>query len=156
MYSNKLICGILNYIDNNINSKITIEDLESRFFYSRFYIMKLFKSELKITIIDYINSIRIYNSIMNIKNTNNALLNISYKNGFYSKEYFSEMFKKIVGVNPMIAKKYFSGKKDINIKNIEIINSAVVRLYEIKTRKENYLLNQKPEHTKIKELTIFK
>ena len=156
MYSNSLICDILKYINENINSKITIEDIENRYFYNRFYIMKLFKKELRLTIVEYINSMRIYNSILNIKNTNNNLLNIAYKNGFYSIEYFSEIFKKIIGVNPMVVKKYFRGNKGISYKNIEIINSSIVRLYEMKTMIDNYLLNQIPIQTKVKVLTIFK
>ena len=55
MYSNNLIISILEYIDINLNSKITIEDLEHKFYYNRYYIMKLFKKELNITIFDYIN-----------------------------------------------------------------------------------------------------
>ena len=156
MYSNKLICKIIKYIDQNINSKISIEDIESYFFYNRYYIMKLFKNELKLTIVEYINSMRIYNSILNIKNTNNTLLNIAYKNGFNSIEYFSETFKKVVGVNPLIAKKYFNGKRDISDKSIKTMNSSIVNLYEIKNMKDKYLLNEKPEYTKIKKLTIFK
>ena len=104
MYSNNLICDILIYIDDNISNKITIEDLENKFFYNRYYIMKLFKKGMGITLINYINSIRIYNSITLIKESNNSLLNIAFKCGFYSIEYFSETFKKIIGVNPEIVK----------------------------------------------------
>ena len=93
MYSNTLICNILRYINNNINEKISIEDLENEFHYNRYYIMKLFKKELNITIIDYINSIRIYNSIIQIKEQDQNLLNIAYKNGFYSIEYYYETFR---------------------------------------------------------------
>ena len=90
MYSNKIICDILKYIDENINSKIAIEDLERKFFYNRYYIMKLFKKEIGITIVEYINCLRIYNSFFEIKNRDNKIINIAYKNGFCSLEYFSE------------------------------------------------------------------
>ena len=69
MYSNELICKILNYIDNNINKKISIEELSLRFYYNRFYIMKLFKKEIGISLFDYINNLRIYNSINSINNS---------------------------------------------------------------------------------------
>ena len=36
MYSNELVCKILNYIDNNINKKITVEELSLRFYYNRY------------------------------------------------------------------------------------------------------------------------
>ena len=70
MYSNKLICDILDYIDININKEITIEELSNLFFFDRYYIMKLFKKELNITIINYIKSMRIYNSLKDYKYNN--------------------------------------------------------------------------------------
>lgn len=154
MYSNNLICDILIYIDNNISNKITIEDLENKFFYNRYYIMKLFKKEMGITLINYINSIRIYNSITLIKESNNSLLNIAFKCGFYSIEYFSETFKKIIGVNPEIVKQYL--RKKIVVKKMDIINNSILNLYNLKKFKEKYLLNRKPDNPPIKKLSIFK
>ena len=83
MYSNNLICNILDYIDININSKISIEDLEHKFYYNRYYIMKLFKKELNITIFDYINKLRIYNSIKELSNEE-KIIKIAINNGFYT------------------------------------------------------------------------
>ena len=154
MYSNNLICDILIYIDNNISNKITIEDLENKFFYNRYYIMKLFKKEMGITLINYINSIRIYNSITLIKESNNSLLNIAFKCGFYSIEYFSETFKKIIGVNPEIVKQYL--RKKMVVKKMDIINNSILNLYNLKKFKERYLLNRKPDNPPIKKLSIFK
>ena len=144
MYSNNLICDILTYIDNNINDKIAIEDLENRFFYNRYYIMKLFKKEIGITLINYINQIRIYNSIVLIKETNNNLLNIAFKSGFYSIEYFSETFKSVIGVNPQVVKNYLKSKKNIKTNQIDKINNSLINLYALKQFKERYLLNRKP------------
>lgn len=154
MYSNNLICDILIYIDDNISNKITIEDLENKFFYNRYYIMKLFKKEMGITLINYINSIRIYSSITLIKESNNSLLNIAFKCGFYSIEYFSETFKKIIGVNPEIVKQYL--RKKIVVKKMDIINNSILNLYNLKKFKERYLLNRKPDNPPIKKLSIFK
>ena len=156
MYSNNLICEILKYINENINSKITIEELKNKFFYNKFYIVKLFKQEIHMTIIEYINSIRVYNSIVQIRDTNNSLLNIAFKSGFYSIEYFSETFKKIVGVNPQIVKSYFKGKKYISSSNIEKINNSFLNLYYINQIKEDYLSKRKPNISPTKKLSIFK
>ena len=156
MYSNSLVLNILKYIDNNIGSKISIADLEKQFHYNRFYIMKLFKKELNITIVDYINSMRIYNSIIQIKNSNKNLLSIAYQSGFFSLEYFSEIFKNIVGVNPQLAKDYFRRKKKINIGKINLINNSFFKLYSLKSKKDKYLVNIKPNIYPVKKLSIFK
>lgn len=49
MYSNKLVCSILYFIDENIDRKISISDISERFFYNRYYVMKLFKKEIGVS-----------------------------------------------------------------------------------------------------------
>ena len=155
MYSNSLICNILKYINNNINSKIAIEDIENQFHYNRYYIMKLFKKELNITIIDYINKIRIYNCFINMKESHNNISRIAYNNAFYSIEYFSETFKKIIGVKPQIVKRYIKGLP-IQEKDINIINNSISNLYILKIRMLKYIENEKKDLSVPKVLSIFK
>ena len=52
----------------------------------------------------------IYNSVIMIKETNNSLLNIAFKSGFYSIEYFSEMFKKIIDARLSTCLKFYIAK----------------------------------------------
>lgn len=156
MYSNELICNILIYISENINSKISIDELQHIFFYNKFYIVKLFKKEIGISIIEYINSIRIYNSILEIKNTNKSLTSIGIRNGFYSLEYFSETFKSITKLNPKVFKDYFSRKKYISTKDLYLINDSIIKLYEISNIKNIYLSKQKSKNIQVKNLSIFK
>ena len=61
MYSNELICKILNYIDDNLYKRITMDEISSIFYFNKDYLMRIFKKELDITIMDYINKRRIYN-----------------------------------------------------------------------------------------------
>lgn len=156
MYSNKLICNILIYIDNNLNNKISIDELSNLFFYNRYYIIKLFKQEIGLSITEYINSLRIYNAIKQIKNSDNSLMNICLKNGFYSLEYFSETFKQIANVSPRKIKNYFFKKEKLTENEINLITSAIVNLYEISKIKDNYLSRQQPVKSPVKKLTIFK
>ena len=152
MYSNNLVCNILDYIDININSKITIEELENKYYYNRYYIMKLFKKELNITILDYINKLRIYNSIDSLY-TNEKIIKIALNNGFYSLEYYSEIFKKEIGVSPREYKKiilnnyYYEKKEHIINKQINI-NNTIERI-------NKYRQNKKREILPTKKLSIF-
>ena len=86
MHSKKLICEILDYINNNINKEITIEELSNIFYFDKYHIMKLFKKELSITIINYINIMRIYNSLKEYK-YHDQIIRIALNNGFNSLEY---------------------------------------------------------------------
>ena len=46
MYSNEIVCQILDYIDQNITTKISLIDISNYFFFNKFYISKLFKREI--------------------------------------------------------------------------------------------------------------
>ena len=135
----EVIYKILKFIDSNINQKIDIDHLSKHFYINRYYLMKLFKREMGLTINNYINSLRIYNSLKDIKDK--SILNVALKNGFYSQEYYSETFKKIMGVKPITYKKYINYDKSVSYKEIDIILNSLINLKDIVNKKENYLHN---------------
>ena len=154
MYSNNLICDILEYIDTFLYSKITIDDLEKKFFYNRYYIMKLFKKEIGITIFDYINKLRIYSSIPKI-NSNKLLINIAINNGFYSLEYFSETFKKEIGVSPKKFIKLTNNKYLSDDSTMLKITNNIINIQNIINFTTKYKQNRKRITMPIKKLSIF-
>lgn len=142
MFSNEMVCNILEYLNNNINKEITIDELSMLFYFNKTYIIKKFKRELNISINEYINTMRIYNSLMYFKD-DNYILSIAFKNGFNSLEYFSEIFKKIIGVSPSTYKKYITYKY-VTDKEQEKILENISRINNIKNNALNYLNNRKP------------
>lgn len=155
MYSNELVCKILNYIDENINNRISIDDLSKFFNYNRYYIMKLFKRELNISIIDYVNIVRINNSLEYIKN-NYSFLSIALVNGFYSLEYYSEIFKKVLGVNPSTYKKLINRNNNLSEKKMDICTTHLAYIKKIIDKCNKYKENIKPSVLPVKKLSIFK
>ena len=156
MYSNEIVCKILNYIDNNINKKITVEELSLRFYYNRYYIMKLFKKEIGISLFDYINSLRIYNSINSINNSNKLLIRIAIDNGYYSLEYFSEIFKKIIGVSPSVYKKFYYNRYTPSKNNYKLITDNIIKINMLINKVNKYKFKIKPQTTPVRKLSIFK
>lgn len=148
MYSNELTCSILEYINNNINKEITTIELSNLFFFDKTYIMKRFKRELGISIHEYINTIRVYNTLSSFK-SDNYFLSIGIRNGFNSLEYFSETFKKVLGVSPTTYKKYIS-YKPISKKEENIILNNLNNINNIKNKVENYLSHRKPKTIPVK------
>lgn len=155
MHSKKLICEILDYINNNINKEITIEELSNIFYFDKYHIMKLFKKELSITIINYINSMRIYNSLKEYK-YDDQIIRIALNNGFNSLEYYSETFKNIIKVSPREYKNFVRRKTNISLDKIMTIRISLSNLQYIKDKTKSYLNNKPPEKPKIKSLSIFK
>lgn len=155
MYSNKLICQILNYIDTNWCNKLSINDLENRFYYNRYYIMKLFKREIGVTIFDYVNNFKIYKSINEIAISNNSMITIAINCGFNSLEYFSETFKNIVGVSPSNYKKILNREAIFNIDKYDEVTLNIIKINKLINKVNVYKNNIKSDKIKVKKLTIF-
>ena len=146
MFSNELICNILIFINNNINNEIKINDITKIFYFDRTYTMKKFKKEIGITIINYINIIRIYNSLKYYKD-NKSILEIALKNGFNSQEYYTEIFRKVIGTNPLTYKKYIKYTPSISNNNINTIQNNLIKIEDIIIKTTNYINNRKPKNT---------
>lgn len=155
MFSNELICSAITYINENINEKITIDDISSKLFVNRAYLMRLFKKEIGMTIFDYINIIRIYNSLNVIKEENTLLSKAGYDNGFYSLEYFSETFSKIMGVSPSKYRKFINNRYLLTDKEIDTIIDKLISLNKLIEFIKKYLGNKKIKCA-VKKLSIFK
>ena len=143
MFSNSLVCDLLEYINKNINDEITIDELANRFYFDKTYIMKRFKREIGKSIHDYINTIRIYNSLDYYK-YDNYILSIALKNGFNSIEYYSEIFKKVIGINPLKYKKFINRSFDITDNEIKLIIEKINDCNNLKDFVSNYLSRRKP------------
>ena len=93
---------ILAYINQNIASPISIEQLAGEFFLSESYICRIFKSATGTTINKYINARRI--SIAKALLSDGANVTEAYeKSGFSDYSNFFKAFTKAVGISP---KKY--------------------------------------------------
>ena len=154
MHSNNLICDILEYIYIYLNTKISVDDLEHNFYYNRYYIMKLFKKEIGLTIFDYINKLRINNSLDELTNTNNLLLKVAINNGFYSLEYFSEIFKKEIGISPREYRKDVNNKYLFDDDTITAIEN-IIKIKRIINNANKYKQNRKRTILPVRKLSIF-
>lgn len=154
MYSNEIVLKLLNYIDNNINKKITMDELSHLFYFNKDYLMRIFKKELDITIMDYINKRRIYNSLDELKNTDYSMVKIAMNNGYASQEYFSETFSKIIGVNPLTYRKFTKVNSNISEDDYEIIRRNLTEINTILKFIDRYK-NNIPS-TQVKKISFFK
>ena len=146
MYSNSLVLDILDYIEDNINMKITIDDISRN-------IMRTFKRELNMTISDYINKKRIYNSLDELKNSDHLILKIALNNGFSSIEYFCETFNKVLGVNPNTFRKFTKVNSKISEDDYNLIRKNLPELVNIINKTQEYRKNIPT--VEVKSLSLF-
>lgn len=85
----------------NINLEITAEYVQK----SKNYFSYLFKKELGVSFVEYLNIVRIGEAKKLLDTTDDRTYEIAEKVGFSDYKYFSSVFKKIVGVSPSKYKK---------------------------------------------------
>ena len=123
-----IIQDILSYIDDNIYAKITIEELSRKFYLNKDYIMRLFKKESGKTIIQYMNEKRIYLSLPELQETDDYILKVALTHGFTSQEYYTETFTKVMGVNPIVYRKFTKNHPSVTEEEISCIRKNLTEL----------------------------
>ena len=88
------------YINNNINYKITVDDVAEACHMSKYYFCRQFKKIIGLTVMDYILKSRIENAKNLLDTTSLSISEISEKCGFISCSYFSRVFKERLTQTP--------------------------------------------------------
>ena len=133
---NKIVLDVLSFIDNNLYEELTIDIIASTLCYDKFYIMKTFKKELGISIVTYINYLKVLRSLSFYSNDDH-ILKIALCNGFNSLEYYSEIFKTFLGVSPITYKKYINGET-LSIEDMELLRNSIQGIYAYNNFISNY------------------
>ena len=155
MFSNPLVIDILNFLDQNICRKITMNELAEGFHYNKDYIMRIFKKEIHTTIIEYVNYRKIFNSLNALKKKDSSILSIALSYGFSSQEYYCEIFHHVMRVSPSdyrLFLNYSIGLKEEAIFNIQDCLSFLDSFFK---KVEEYKKNTPPKND-IKILSIFR
>lgn len=90
----------LEYIDKNIESHITLNDISRESHISKTTVYKYFHRYFGCTPSDYINKKRVEKSTEYLKTTDMSIELISQKVGFLSSSYYTRIFKKYMGITP--------------------------------------------------------
>lgn len=93
------------YLHQNYNNKILIDDIASRLHISSRYLSSLFYEYSKQTIIQYLNNYRINKAIELMANTNESLTEIALSVGLNNAQNFSKVFHTIIGEKPSTYRK---------------------------------------------------
>ena len=103
-YNNKSIKLILRkaveYLQENFNEQVTLNEVAEQTFVSTYYISRLFKKETGKNFVDYLNEIRIEKAKILLKDIKYKTYEVAESVGIPDAHYFSRLFKKHVGVTP--------------------------------------------------------
>lgn len=105
---NIILRPALEFIQNNYNMVINLDDMASLCNISSSYFSKLFKKSIGDNFANYINKIRIQKAKELLKTTNTPILNIAIDLGFDDCGYFIKVFKKLEGLTPSVYRRVFT------------------------------------------------
>jgi two-component system response regulator YesN len=91
---------IIQYIKENYMYDINIQDAAEKLFISPSYICKLIKSKTSYTFMEYLTSFRIKKAMELLKDPEAKIYAVANSVGYKDSRYFSQVFKKHVGMTP--------------------------------------------------------
>lgn len=94
------INSIKNFLDQNYNSDISLDDLSKKFFVNKFYMSRIFKEQVGMTINEYLNNVRVTKAKQMLRFSDKTIADIGASVGIKDPAYFSRLFKKIEGISP--------------------------------------------------------
>jgi AraC-like DNA-binding protein len=92
--------NIIKYMHENINNKLTLNELAERVQLSPTYLSKVFKDNTGYSLIGFFNRIKIDKAKELIIEGNKKIKEVAHEVGFTDEFYFSRIFKKIEGISP--------------------------------------------------------
>ncbi len=102
---------IINYMNENYENDICIEDLAKQFGVSSRYIRKYFKKETGISGSQYITSLRIEKAKELLWFSEKSVTEVALLTGFNSSQYFCRVFQQQTGKTPLEYRNMWKGKK---------------------------------------------
>ncbi|WP_242969962.1 DNA-binding response regulator [Clostridium chauvoei] len=101
---------VLNYIENNINSNIMLQDIASCMKLSISYLSKAFKNTMGTNFNKYVTNRKIEEAKKILKNTNTSISDITFYIGYNEPNYFCKVFKKVEGMTPLEYREKYNNK----------------------------------------------
>lgn len=90
----------IDYIAGHYSEKLSLDEISSYVYLNKSYFSELFKKEMGINYNDYINQVRIQRACELMAEGRHTLSGIAQMVGFSDQNYFSKVFKRIVGESP--------------------------------------------------------
>lgn len=98
--SNDLISDIAEYVNVHFKELLSLEEIANEFLISKEHLCRIFKNKFGISIITYLNTIKIKYSCQLLTSTDMNITDISIECGFNTPNYFCRIFKRIMGCTP--------------------------------------------------------
>jgi AraC-like DNA-binding protein len=91
---------LLAYMNEHYNTITTLQEIADTFYLSKFHLCRLFKEATGLTLIEYLNKVKVQNACRMLLETDLSVSEIGLACGFNSSMYFCKLFKESLGMTP--------------------------------------------------------
>ncbi len=100
---------IVSYINARFTEKITLEDISSKFYISKFHLSRILKNYLGVNFSEYLTGKRIGYAKELLRFSDKSIEEIAYMTGMGTPSHFIYIFKKIEGTTPLSFRNTWKG-----------------------------------------------
>ena len=94
------ISQVRSFLDEHYKEKLSLESVAGHFFIDKHYLARLFKEQYGVTLVTYLQQVRITHAKRMLRFTDKSIEEIGLECGIGELNYFSRVFKKLEGVSP--------------------------------------------------------
>lgn len=130
-----LVRAIATYVEKNYYSDFSMDKMSGKLCYNKNYLSTLFSKETNISIVEYLNLIRVRQAVISFSYYNRDVFAVCKAVGFSNTSHFSRKFKELVGVSPRNFKIFFSSPDRGSLSEFytsePILNYSVCKVEEL-------------------------
>ena len=98
----EVVNKVINYIENNLEKEITLDNISKNIGYSKFYLNRIFTEYTGITMYKYLQNRRLTVAAEKLVKTDKPIMQIAYEAGYDTQQSFSFAFKQMYLYPPKI------------------------------------------------------
>ena len=103
----RIFNSVLDYVKSNYTKNITAKDAAKVVNFSYSYFSRTFNEVMKMSFVEYVNTVRLAESEIQLVSTTKSITEISHDCGFCTDSYFIKKFKQKYGITPLAYRKRF-------------------------------------------------
>lgn len=104
--TNRIVNQVQGYVTEHYSEKLTLTGIAGRFYISPYYLSRLFKKTINLSLIEYINGVRIKAAQQLIETTTKSIASVAEETGFTTSAHFRRVFKEATGFSPQQYRQY--------------------------------------------------
>ncbi|WP_210454234.1 helix-turn-helix domain-containing protein [Pantoea ananatis] len=104
-YNESVIISVTDWINKNLDQRLSIDDIAEKAGYSKWYLQKLFSRYHNETLAHYIRRKKLIACINDLKYSHAPIIRLAVKYHFESQQSFTRSFKQMMGCTPSVCRK---------------------------------------------------